>query len=116
MSPSDRRVERIALAVAMRVTPMVIGRCHPAQGRFERIVRRGGVWVHGAGGRAGGPGGARPVRRRSVMQLLYPPPRGEVNRGGGPIDPALSPVQTSQPAGTTWAGRESGRGRTSCEV
>src|SRR5437763_210299 len=30
MSPSDRRVDRIALAVAMRVTPMVIGRCRPA--------------------------------------------------------------------------------------
>jgi len=57
---------------------MVIGRCHPAQGRFVWKVRRAGVGVHGTGGRAGGPGGARPVRRRWVLQLLYPRPRGEV--------------------------------------
>src|SRR5690348_17834414 len=38
------------------------------------------------------PGGARPVRRRWVLQLLYPRPRGEGNHGRGPAEPAPSSV------------------------
>src|SRR3954466_11244871 len=109
MSPSDRRVDRIALAVAMRVTPMVIGRCHPAQVASVECLP---VGRRGSRGLASGlgPGGARPVRRRWVLQLLYPRPRGEVNRGGGTGEPALSSVQLSQPAGPTGAVRERGLG------
>src|SRR6478752_3096468 len=116
MSPSDRRVDRIALAVAMRVTPMVIGRCHPAQGRFVWKVCRGGVWVHGAW-RAGlvGPEVRDPSGGAGFCNYCTPG-RGAKETRPGP-GRAGSVLGTSVPARAGAAGRrERGSGRASCPV
>src|SRR5262245_30652844 len=108
MSTSDRRLVRIALAVAMgSLLESWAGWSPAAVMNYENSPPSRGRGSLAPGMRAGRPGGgARPVRRYlGVLQLLYPSPPGEVNRGtvsGGRAHSFLHPAPSIKP---TSAGR-----------
>src|SRR5262245_61309130 len=112
MSPSDRREVRIALAVAIRVTPMVIGRCHPAQVASVEGPTSGRSGSLGPGERVG----ARSCETRPAAlasAIIVPPAVGRSKSRQGP-GRAGSILGDAVRART--ANGERGSGQASCRV
>src|SRR5688572_17528190 len=110
MSPSDRRLDRMAVAWAMRSLLE-----SPANGSAgaRRLGNDRPPRLPGSVGLAGGRGCPEvrdPTGGLRVLQVLYPVPSGEVNRGRSPGRPALSSVRPSPPAAAPRVGESAGDG------